>query len=152
MKKCLIFINKKETVMNSACKKEPADKCAASSFESGTIFFDGRLSYTDEIEWSPHPAFTGVYLKHLITGKQTDNQVSCHLVRINPGCELGMHAHCGKSELHEVVEGNGHCEIGLIQLIYNCGTIAFIRADESHKVNAGDNGLVLLAKFVPALF
>jgi quercetin dioxygenase-like cupin family protein len=92
-----------------------------------------------------------VFLKHLIKGKSTDNRLSCHLVKINPGCEIGIHNHVGKTELHEILSGFGHCMIEQKEFDYHKGVIGFIPADKNHSIKAENEGLFLLAKFFPAL-
>lgn len=121
------------------------------TFENGSVFAGGVHTETDTLKWNAHPAFMGVYLKHLIKGEQTGGQLSCHLVKIEPGCSIGLHNHLGKRELHEVVRGSGNCSIEDEVIEYGPGKIALIPADVNHEVNAGKDGLLLLAKFFPAL-
>ena len=64
---------------------------------------------TKELDWNRHPTFTGVVLKHLICGADTEGQFSAHIVHIKAGCAIGEHTHPGKWEMHEVISGNGHC-------------------------------------------
>lgn len=120
-------------------------------FDNGTVYGITNEMAADKLSWNAHPTFTGVFLKHLITGEQTNGNLSCHLVKVNPGCCIDTHIHNGKLELHEVVEGYGYCTIGERKLNYIPGTLAVIPADISHKVEAGSNGIYLLAKFSPAL-
>jgi len=120
-------------------------------FENGRMIIGGREYNLDDIGWNPHPAFKGVFMKNLITGAGTGNRLSCHLVRIEPGCEIGNHIHEGKMELHEVVAGNGSCTIGEETFDYFPGILSCIPDDIKHSVKAGDGGLYILAKFSPAL-
>ncbi len=76
---------------------------------------------------------------------------NCHLVKIDAGCEIGTHNHCGKTELHEVIFGHGKCFVGEKEIDYTTGKITVMPADINHKVTAGDEGLFLFAKFFPAL-
>ena len=120
-------------------------------FENGTAVTAGVASLIGDIEWNPHPTFKGVSMKHVIKGADTEGRLSCHLVRIEPGCEIGDHVHEGKMELHEVVAGDGHCLIGKERVAYAAGTMACIPDDVRHSVKAGEAGLEILAKFSPAL-
>ena len=104
----------------------------------------------ESLPWNNHPAFAGVALKHLITGKDTDGKFSCHIVRIDTGCEIGTHIHEGKWELHEVVKGKGYCLLENEKVDYDAGIVTAIPADLPHSVVAEEQ-LYLLAKFVPAL-
>lgn len=105
----------------------------------------------DNMEWSPHPAFKGVFLKHIIKAADTEKRLSCHIVKIEPHCELGSHIHEGRMELHEVIGGNGTCTIGEETFDYFSGTVSYIPDDIKHSVRAGSEGLYILAKFSPAL-
>ncbi|WP_147819343.1 cupin domain-containing protein [Salidesulfovibrio onnuriiensis] len=101
--------------------------------------------------WNRHPAFEGVYLKAVVTGGQSNNMFSAHLVRIEPGCAIGLHDHPGHWELHEVLEGHGSCELEDAHLEYAPGVCEVMPQGRPHTVSAGEKGLKLLAKFVPAL-
>lgn len=119
-------------------------------FSEGRIIVIPKEEKVNRLPWNEHPTFSGVALKHLITGKDTNNSFSCHMVRVKAGCEIGNHIHEGKWELHEVVKGNGMCIIDDEQLFYDVGTIAVIPADIPHTVKA-DEDLYMFAKFIPAL-
>ncbi len=123
----------------------------ANQFEKGTLFINGENIKVENLEWHEHPIFKGVFLKHVIKGESTNNQLSCHLVKINPNCEIGLHNHVGKTELHEIIGGFGECDIEQKKLNYQKGITGFIPADKNHVVKAGDEGLFILAKFFPAL-
>ncbi|MBN1186281.1 MAG: hypothetical protein JXB49_28650 [Bacteroidales bacterium] len=123
----------------------------ANIFEKGELYFNGERFDIENFVWDEHPVYKGVYLKHIIRGENTDNRLSCHLVKINPGCEIGIHNHTGKNELHEIISGFGHCMIEETKLDYRKGVIGFIPADKYHSVKAENDELFLLAKFFPAL-
>ena len=109
------------------------------------------LADTGMIEWTPHPKFEGVFLKHIITAEQTGGMLSSHAVRLDSVSELGNHIHEGKVEIHEVVSGTGFCLINGVKYEYNPGVTAVIPADTPHSVKAGKEGLYIMAKFSPAL-
>ena len=111
---------------------------------------DGELAF-GEVEWSVHPIFEGVALKHIVTSKQTNGQFSYHLVRIDPDKQIGNHIHETQLETHEVIAGNGICIKDGAEMVYEPGTIAILPAGIPHQVNAGPEGLYLFAKFMPAL-
>lgn len=119
--------------------------------EEGCIFCGDGAARVNELPWHAHPVFTGVALKHLVTGKDTGGMFSSHLVRVGSGCEIGRHVHEGKWELHEVVAGDGCCAIENRRLDYRQGVAAVIPADIPHVVTAGEAELYILAKFIPAL-
>ena len=121
-------------------------------FELGTIYINGfELNKTDNIEWQKHLKFNGVFTKGLFSGKDSDNNLSAMLVKIEPNCEIGNHIHEGKAELHEVVYGEGVTLVSDRSIAYKPGVISLIPADVPHSVKASNSGLVLLAKFTPPL-
>ena len=103
------------------------------------------------ITLSKHPSFTGVELKHILTPKETNGACSYHLVRIAPGCSIREHIHETQLETHEIIAGNGTCINEGTVINYEPGVISVFHADIPHEVNAGEDGLYLFAKFMPAL-
>ncbi len=120
-------------------------------FSYGKLTHPGGQRDIDGVEWSKHPVFNGVELKHIITAQDTEGSFSYHLVRIAPGKKIGSHIHETQLETHEVIEGGGICACEGETWSYEPGAIAIIPARAKHEVTAGDNGLYLFAKFVPAL-
>jgi quercetin dioxygenase-like cupin family protein len=106
---------------------------------------------TSKLEWNQHSTCNGVYLKHLVTSNETDGKFSCHLVKVQAGCEIAEHTHPNNWELHEVVDGEGTGFLIENAISYKLGTTIVIPAGQKHKVIAGDKNLYLLAKFIPAL-
>lgn len=121
------------------------------NFENGKIFVSGKTVDADAIPWSPHAKFEGVALKHIITAKDTNGGFSFHIVRIMPHMKIGMHVHETQLETHEVIGGNGTCCLVGEKLAYDTGNIAVIPAGAQHEVQAGEEGLLIFAKFFPAL-
>ena len=111
---------------------------------------DAEISFA-AIPWSKHPAFEGVELKHIITSERTDGQFSYHLVRIAPNKKIGSHIHEKQLETHEVISGTGVCVNDGVELPYETGIISIFPVGVPHEVIAGDDGLCLFAKFMPAL-
>ena len=120
-------------------------------FETGSVSGSAGKRKTESIAWTPHPAFAGVSMKHLVTGADTNGTSSVHLVRVNPGCCIGDHIHDGKTEIHQVVSGEGRCLVEEREIEYGEGVVAVIPADRPHSVVADEPGLFLLAVFSPAL-
>jgi len=122
-----------------------------SNFEMGYTHLLTAMVSNSEKQWNPHPKFPGVCLKHLITGEQTAYRFSSHIVRIDSGCILDEHIHEGKTELHEIIEGSGVCILNGTEVHYLPGDCTVIPDNTKHKVTAGENGLIIFAKFIPAL-
>ena len=118
---------------------------------SANIYFSDKQVKIETLLWNAHPTYKGVYLKHLILGKDTENQLSCHIVKVEPNCILDTHQHDGKIEIHEVVGGSGTMFLDKKEINYSVGQICVIPANTPHKVVAGKDGLYLFAKFTPAL-
>ena len=119
--------------------------------EGGKLLLKDATVTFDAIPWSKHPAFEGVELKHIITSERTDGQFSYHLVRIAPNKKIGSHIHEKQLETHEVISGTGVCVNDGVELPYETGVISIFPISVPHEVIAGDDGLCLFAKFMPAL-
>ena len=119
--------------------------------EEGKLLLPEATITFDVIPWSKHPTFEGVELKHIITSERTDGQFSYHLVRIAPNKKIGNHIHERQLETHEVIFGTGVCVNDGVELPYEAGVISIFPVGVPHEVIAGDDGLYLFAKFMPAL-
>ena len=122
-----------------------------SSERNVRIVMSGQTTASELLEWNPHPKFPGVALRHLVTGNDTGGRISLHHVRIDPGCAIGDHTHAGQVEIHDVLSGDGSCTLSGNAIRYRPGTAAIMPADEVHRVDAGKEGLLLLATFSPPL-
>lgn len=105
----------------------------------------------DGMTWNPHSVFAGVCLRHLVTGKETCGQFSAHLVRVEPGCALESHCHADNWEFHSVLSGSARCEVAGRTTEYGPGVCGVMPQGASHRVVAGDEGVYILATFVPAM-
>lgn len=119
--------------------------------EGGKLLLKDATVTFDAIPWSKHPTFEGVELKHIITSERTGGQFSYHLVRIAPNKKIGSHIHEKQLETHEVISGTGVCVNDGVELPYETGVISIFPIGVPHEVIAGDDGLCLFAKFMPAL-
>lgn len=120
-------------------------------FENGALALPGRTVAFDRLPWNKHPAFEGVELKHIVGAADTGGDFSYHLVRIAPGKAIGDHIHDPQLETHEVVAGKGVCLNGGETIAYRPGMVSIFQARTRHEVRAGEEGLLLFAKFMPAL-
>lgn len=117
----------------------------------GQLLTPGAQRQFCDLPWRGHPTFEGVALKHLITSQETNGQFSCHLVKIAPRRKIGSHVHQTQLETHEVVAGSGTCINNGAQIGYEPGVVSIFPANIPHEVAAGEDGLYLFAKFIPAL-
>lgn len=117
-------------------------------FENGNLTIGANSKNISTIAWSEHKDFPGVFLKNVIMGDQTEGLFTCHLVRIDPNCKIGLHTHPTSIELHEVIAGSGVCVTECGQTPYRPGNVAVLARNAPHEVRAGEEGLRLFAKFV----
>lgn len=121
------------------------------AFNNGSLKLPAKSVEFSTIPWSKHPTFEGVELKHIVTAKDTNGQFSYHLVRIAANKSIKNHIHETQLETHEVIAGSGVCINEGATIPYEIGTISIMPAGIQHEVNAGNGGLYLFAKFIPAL-
>jgi quercetin dioxygenase-like cupin family protein len=120
-------------------------------FEKGALFFPDFETDAAEITWSPHSKWESVFLKDLVTGKETDGKLSYHLVKILKDCEVGDHGHATQWEWNLIISGNGVFVIGDKEVTIEPGQTFVTPPGIHHIVSAGDKDLMLLAIFTPAL-
>ena len=121
------------------------------AFNNGQFEVPGKTKTFENIPWSKHPTFEGVELKHIVTSGETGGAYSFHLVKIAPGKSILDHIHDPQLETHEVIAGRGICINDGREIDYVPGTISIMPSKVHHEVHAGDEGLYLFAKFIPAL-
>ena len=133
-------------------KTEGAINMNITDLENNTIYINGEsIDKISNIKWDKHPKFSGVFTKTLLTSKNSSNNLSAMIVKIDPLHEIGDHIHEGKYELHEILSGDGIGTIEDKKIEYKTGVISLIPGDIHHSIKAGDNGMILLAKFTPPL-
>ena len=121
------------------------------AFNRGRLaLIDSEVSF-EQTNWTKHPTFEGVELKHIVTAKDTNGLFSYHLVRIEPEKAIGNHIHETQLETHEVIAGDGICINNGVEIKYKQGVISIMPEKVPHEVKAGKDGLYLFAKFMPAL-
>lgn len=120
-------------------------------FNDAKIIYPEKEAEAKDAKWYEHPAFKGVFLKDLVTAEDTNGQFSCHIVKVNAGCEVGSHLHEFQWELNETIAGNGIFILGDKEVVFTAGYTFVTPPEVEHTVIAEGNDLYLLAKFVPAL-
>ena len=121
------------------------------AFNQGHLILPNKTLNFESVPWSKHPTFDGVELKHIVTSADTDGEFSYHLVRIAPNKSILNHVHEMQLETHEVISGSGTCINNQCEIHYSPGVISIMPEAVPHEVHAGDDGLLLFAKFIPAL-
>ena len=117
-------------------------------FDEGRVTAAGMTRDMGSLPWKAHPKFIGVSLKDMVSSEDAGGLFSCHLVRIEPGCAIGLHTHPASIELHEVMAGGGVCVVNGDTIPYAPGNVAVVPCAVAHEVRAGVDGLCLFAKFV----
>jgi quercetin dioxygenase-like cupin family protein len=120
-------------------------------FEEAPIFFPDLEVRAADRDWYPVPAWDGVFLKDLVTAKDTGGAFSYHLVRVRPHSEVADHDHETQWEWNVVLGGTGSFLIGGRKVPVEVGQTFVTPPQNHHTVSAGDEELALLAIFVPAL-
>jgi quercetin dioxygenase-like cupin family protein len=121
------------------------------------IFEQGTVSLPDlEIEavakpWYSHPAWSGVFLKDLVTAKETGGKFSYHLIRVWKNKEVMDHDHETQWEWNQIISGKGVFVIGDKEVPLVPGQTFVTPPGVHHTVSADDEDLTLLALFSPAL-
>jgi quercetin dioxygenase-like cupin family protein len=115
------------------------------------VFIPGKEIESSEKEWYKHPACKGVYLKDLLTGKDTGGKFSYHLVRIEKNCEIPSHDHKTEWELNRLISGKGAFIFTDKEIMLAPGQTFATPPGISHAVSSYDNEVLLLAMFLPAL-
>lgn len=116
---------------------------------AGKVYFVDKETDIDALAWNPHPVLKGVYLKNLLTPKDSCNRLAYYIVKVEPYCMLDTHVHETEIETHEVISGSGTMYLNDKEISYSAGCICVIPANTLHKVVAAQDGLYLLAKFTP---
>lgn len=120
-------------------------------FEQGVVLLPRLEIKAAAKPWYSHPAWDGVYLKDLVTGKETDGKFSYHIVRIQQGCEVMDHDHETQWELNIVLNGKGVFTLDETEITVKPGQTFATPPGTHHTVSAGNEELSLLALFIPAL-
>jgi quercetin dioxygenase-like cupin family protein len=130
-----------ETTMLDMIERTAADRLAEG---------DGARPTAADQGWTAHPSFAGVSLKVLADAAATGGALRTLMVRISPNCAMLPHRHDRETEQHFVVAGAGRADLDGHGIDYAPGRLMIIPPATTHSVRAGDEGLVLMALFVPA--
>ncbi|MDD4137554.1 MAG: cupin domain-containing protein [Methanoregula sp.] len=120
-------------------------------FEQGVVVFPNAETEANAKPWYSLPGCKGVFLKDLVTGKETGGKFSYHLVRVWKDSEVADHDHETQWEWNLIVSGKGTFIIGDKEVTIAPGQTFVTPPKNHHTVSAGHEDLSLLALFVPAL-
>jgi quercetin dioxygenase-like cupin family protein len=120
-------------------------------FEQGGVIFPGLEIEANAKTWYSLPGCEGVFLKDLVTGKETGGKFSYHLVRVSKNGEVADHDHETQWEWNLIISGKGTFVIGNKEVTIAPGQTFVTPPKNHHTVSAGHEDLLLLALFIPAL-
>lgn len=127
------------------------DQSISELFEQGVVLFPDIEVRAAEKQWYASPAWPGIFMKDLVTGKETGGAFSYHLMRVDRNHEIPDHAHETQWAWNVVLGGTGSFVLGGRQVPVEVGQTFVTPPRIHHAVSAGDDELLLLAIFVPAL-
>ncbi len=120
-------------------------------FEQGTVLLPDLEVRAADTPWYAPPTWRGVFLKDLVTGKETGGAFSYHLMRVERNCEIPDHDHETQWSWNVILAGTGSFILGDRQVPVEVGQTLITPPRVHHAVSAGDADIVLLAIFAPAL-
>ena len=100
-------------------------------------------------EWKEHPRFKGILFKPLIT--RADNpHANVNVVRVPPGCKIGLHTHSDQIETIYVLSGISVFTIAGVETSFAAGQIIAAPSGIEHSLrNDGPQMVELLTIFTP---
>ncbi|MBP2133736.1 quercetin dioxygenase-like cupin family protein [Methanomicrobium sp. W14] len=113
------------------------------------VFLSDREIESSDREWYEHPEWKGIRLKDLLTGKDTGNKFSYHLVHIEKNCEIPKHLHEKEWELNRMIKGKGLFIFDNKEITLSAGQTFATPPGVSHAVSSYDSEMSLLALFIP---
>ncbi len=120
-------------------------------FERGIVFLPDLEIESTKKPWYPHPEWKGVFLKDLVTEKETSGTFSYHLVRVWKDHEVMYHDHETQWEWNRIIDGKGVFLFEDREITLAHGQTFVTPPGIRHAVSAYYEDLSLLAVFVPAL-
>ncbi|MBP2144815.1 quercetin dioxygenase-like cupin family protein [Methanofollis sp. W23] len=119
------------------------------AFANGATFTPTGTVVSRDVSWIEHPAWPGVALKDLMTKSDTGEAFGYHLVRVDEGCEVGVHAHPDEWEWNGVLAGEGSFFFEEHEIPFTTGASFVTPPGVDHRVCATGGEVLLLALFIP---
>ncbi len=100
-------------------------------------------------EWKEHPRFKGILFKALVT-RAENPYANMNVVRVPPGCTIGLHTHGEQIETIYVLAGQSIFTLDGIEAPFHAGQIIAAPAGVEHSLrNEGTEMVELLTIFAP---
>ena len=107
---------------------------------------------TEKIPWVPHPIAKGVLIKPFISEKEHRLNVTCMLVKIPAGKEVGEHIHPTQDDILYPLAGKGAMWVdGTGQFPLEPGIVVRVPKGTKHRVFGVNEELLIYDVFCPAL-
>ncbi|MEM5788153.1 MAG: cupin domain-containing protein [Syntrophobacteraceae bacterium] len=106
-----------------------------------------------DIAWRSHPIAEGVSIKHFISAKEQDLDVTCMLVKVPVGIEVPEHVHSTQDDILYPLAGRAVMWVdGAGEFILEPGAVIRVPKGIRHKISRVEEELLILDVFSPALF
>ncbi len=73
-----------------------------------------KVVQPDEIKWEPHPQLANAKVSYLLSNRDERADLTCLLVRLPAGTEVGKHIHENSDDIVYVVKGKGKMWIDMV--------------------------------------
>jgi len=112
----------------------------------------GAYRFMEKIPWGPHSIAEGVHIKPLISKKEHGLDVTCMLVRIPAGKEVGEHIHPTQDDILYPLADKGAMWVdGTGQFPLEPGIVVRVPKGTKHRVFGVNEELLIYDVFCPAL-
>ncbi len=108
--------------------------------------------FMEKIPWVPHPIAEGVQIKPFISQKEHGLGVTCMLVRIPAGKEVGEHIHSNQDDILYPLTGRAKMWVeGTGEFSLEPGIVVRVPKEIKHRIFAVTQDLLIYDVFCPAL-
>jgi mannose-6-phosphate isomerase-like protein (cupin superfamily) len=106
----------------------------------------------ENIPWIPHPTAEGVQIKPFISLKEHGLGVTCLLVRIPAGKEIGEHVHANQDDILYPLTGKARMWVeGTGEFPLEPGIVVRVPKGTKHKIFGATQEVLFYGVFCPAL-
>lgn len=105
----------------------------------------------EKIPWIPHPTAEGVQIKPFISQKEHGLGVTCLLVRVPVGKEIGEHTHATQDDILYPLAGKARMWVdGTGEFSLEPGIVVRVPKGTKHKIFGATQELLFYGVFCPA--
>jgi len=105
-----------------------------------------------ELPWVPHP-FLSIQIKHLLSQKDDQAEITCFLVKVPKGSSIQEHVHETQEDIIYVMEGRGRMWVdGVGDFPLAPGTFIRVPKNTRHRIYDVAEDLLNFDVFTPPLF